>query len=312
MEKTKEVKELESADTREWAANIVDARFEKVVNLCEAAMNPDDIEGVHAMRVATRRLRSALRGFSPLLKEKSLKKVNQDLKKLANVLGLARDHDVAIVALRKLQKEAEREQIIQGLERLIEERCLQRERVQITLTQALEVAVIKDLQTRFKAALKEAIEKRQVQVLSLNEAGRDVVLTSLREFCDLSGSLYEPFNPKQLHQLRIAAKRLRYLLELFVECWGEKIVPFIEAITEMQTSLGEVHDANVWIKDFSHRLRKNKEALENDEFQTAAWILSEFAKKWTRNYRAALRLWRAWKENAFVERLRITVSQNAV
>ena len=47
-------------------------------------------------------------------------------------------------------------------------------------------------------------------------------------------------------EMRIAAKRLRYAIELFTVCWGARIAPFAEEIAEMQSFLGEVHDANGW------------------------------------------------------------------
>jgi CHAD domain-containing protein len=44
-------------------------RFDEVVNLRGAALDFRSIEGVHNMRVATRRLRSALRDYTPFMKQ---------------------------------------------------------------------------------------------------------------------------------------------------------------------------------------------------------------------------------------------------
>ena len=58
-----------------------------------------DIEGVHRMRVASRRLRAALEIFEPCFPKKPYKKALRDVKEIADALGERRDHDVAIKAL---------------------------------------------------------------------------------------------------------------------------------------------------------------------------------------------------------------------
>ena len=57
------------------------------------------------MRVASRRLRSALRDFLPYLRKRGLSSVQKRLRNIADALGEVRDHDVAIMALEELEKE---------------------------------------------------------------------------------------------------------------------------------------------------------------------------------------------------------------
>lgn len=311
MAKAKEITGLDcAADALGWAAEVLRVRFEEVASLRGAALNSEDIEGVHAIRVATRRLRSALRDFAPLMKRRPMKKVKRDLKRIADALGQARDQDVAIVALEKLKAEAKGERLKESVGKLIEECRAARERAQLDLMETLAVTAIEDLQTRFTAAIDEATKrKKSARVVSFNEAGRDAVSKSLQEFCDLSRSLYEPFNIEDLHELRITAKRLRYAIELFTACWGASIAPFAEEIAEMQSFLGEVHDTDVWIESLGELLRKSgEEAQGKAAHQTAAWLLSEFVKERTKNYRAALKLWSEWKENDFVTRMQTLTS----
>lgn len=312
MAKAREITGLDcAADANRWAAEVLRVRFEEIAESRAAALDSGDIEGVHQMRVATRRLRSALRDFAPLMRRRPLKKVKRDLKRVADALGAARDLDVAIVALERLQAEAKDEPVKAGVGKLIDERRAERERAQIDLTQTLAAAAVEDLQTRFAASIDEATKrKKSARVVSFNEAGRAAVFDSLRDFCDLSRSLYEPFNIEELHELRIAAKRLRYAIELFTACWGKTIAPFAEEIAEMQSFLGEVHDADVWIDGLGERLRRA--APENGERRTDVWLLSEFVKERTKNYRAALKLWSDWQENDFVERMRAVITEAAV
>src|ERR1041384_2964057 len=78
-------------------------RFGELVHFRSAALDWSDPEGVHSMRVASRRLRSALRDFTPYLHKRRLASVLKSLRDIADALGEVRDQDVAILALEKLQ-----------------------------------------------------------------------------------------------------------------------------------------------------------------------------------------------------------------
>lgn len=318
MSKAKEITGIDcSADALLWAAEVLRVRFDEVVNLRDAALDFADIEGVHSMRVATRRLRSALRDFVPLMNKRPPKRVRKDLKQLADALGAVRDQDVAIVALEALQIEAETDLIKDGVGKLLEERSGWREAARLNLTEALAAENLSNLHERFAATIdKLSSRKKSKQTISFNEAGRAVVADSLQNLLDLGASLYEPFKTEELHEMRIAAKRLRYAIELFVACWGARIAPFAEEIAEMQSFLGEVHDCDIWIESLGKRLQREQESAATDgsDFQTAAWLLSEFAKKRTKEYRSALKLWSEWEANRFAERMRAMIGaiHNAV
>lgn len=65
-----------------------------------------DIEGVHEMRVATRRLRAALEVFAPCLHRKRGARALREVKALAGALGERRDRDVQLELLAALQRES--------------------------------------------------------------------------------------------------------------------------------------------------------------------------------------------------------------
>src|ERR1044072_9905221 len=82
---------------------VIVTRFEELYHFRAAALDWSDPEGVHSMRVASRRLRSALRDFTPYLHKRRLSPVLKSLRDIADALGEVRDQDVAIMALEKLQ-----------------------------------------------------------------------------------------------------------------------------------------------------------------------------------------------------------------
>ena len=306
MAKAKEITGLDcGADVLEWADEVLRVRFEEILDKRAAALQTEDIEGVHDMRVATRRLRSAMRDFAPLMTRKPLKKVKKDLKRIADALGAARDEDVAIVALEKLRGKTRSKNIKSGIEDLIAERRGRREQAQINLLENISADALEELKGKFEKAVDAAARrKKSDREISFNQAGHKVVGKSVEEFCALSDHIYEPFIDEPLHELRIAAKRLRYAIELYTTCWGEHIVLFAKGIAEMQGFLGEVHDADVWLADLSRTLKNSK-----DENQANIWLLSEFVEKRTKNYRAALKLWSDWREHDFIEKFKTIVSR---
>ena len=66
----------------------------------------EDIEPLHDMRVATRRLRAALEVYAPCFPSKRHRKALKRVKKLADALGERRDRDVAIEFLTGFAGEA--------------------------------------------------------------------------------------------------------------------------------------------------------------------------------------------------------------
>ncbi len=83
----------------EVAARVVSVRTRELSEHAQGVLDTSDIERVHDMRVATRRLRAALEVFEPCFPEKDFKQALKEVKQLADGLGERRDRDVAIAAL---------------------------------------------------------------------------------------------------------------------------------------------------------------------------------------------------------------------
>lgn len=88
------------------AARVVKVRSKEVFAHSHGILDLDDVEGVHDMRVATRRLRAALEVFEPCFPRKRQRKALKKVKALADALGERRDVDVKIALLEGLAEEA--------------------------------------------------------------------------------------------------------------------------------------------------------------------------------------------------------------
>ena len=76
-------------------------------------------------------------------------------------------------------------------------------------------------------------------------ASAPVVLVRLQELLDLAESARDPENVEALHDLRIAAKRLRYTLEIFAPALGAEAEGLLSSVEALQERLGDIHDLDV-------------------------------------------------------------------
>ena len=103
MAKARDIPDLLPADSfRAAAAKVVAVRAQELFEHSENVLNTQDIERVHDMRVASRRLRAVLEIFAPCFPRKQHRGVLRDVKAVADALGERRDPDVHIAALRRI------------------------------------------------------------------------------------------------------------------------------------------------------------------------------------------------------------------
>src|SRR3954470_4667572 len=103
MAKARDIPQLADAQTfRAAAAMAVQVRAEEVFDHAAGVLDTSDIERVHAMRVATRRLRAVMEIFAPAFPKKQHRALLKEVKALAGALGERRDRDVAIDAMTRI------------------------------------------------------------------------------------------------------------------------------------------------------------------------------------------------------------------
>jgi CHAD domain-containing protein len=103
MAKAREIPDLTGAlSFRAAASATVETRAGEVFEHSENVLDTADIERVHDMRVATRRLRAAMEIFEQCFPKKEFKRALRDVKRLADTLGERRDPDVHIAELERV------------------------------------------------------------------------------------------------------------------------------------------------------------------------------------------------------------------
>jgi CHAD domain-containing protein len=286
-------------------------RFNELCGFQQAALDWTDPEGVHSMRVASRRLRSALRDFMPYLRKRPLAFALKQLRNIATALGEVRDQDVAIAALEDMVAHAPA-QFSSGLKQFVETRKQLREQARGELQAMLEASELKQLESEFVFGVDEATATRAGSpAITFLTMSREIILERLKEFEALSNGLLNPFEIETLHDMRIAAKRLRYAIELFQQCWGRSISGYAKRIARIQTALGGLHDCDVWIEGLGKHIMNARKHKQQDQLAALMWLLSHLVKLRTKHLRQAFARWREWETHEASEKLRAALSNEA-
>jgi CHAD domain-containing protein len=279
-------------------------RFQELYGFQQDALNWTDPEGVHSMRVASRRLRSALRDFMPYLRKRGLPHVLKQLRKIARALGEVRDLDVAIPALEDLQKQIPAK-FLPALKQSTDTRNEVRERAREGLTAILQTNHLQQFESEFIAAVNQATAPREGKPqISFSEMSSAIIQDRLKELERLSDGLFRPFDVEPLHEMRIAAKRLRYAIELFEQCWKGSIGLHAKRAARLQTALGDVHDCDVWIESFGKQINEARKNKQEEQVAAFVWLLSYFTKLRNKHLRKAFREWNAWEAHDISGKLR--------
>jgi CHAD domain-containing protein len=156
MARAQPIPTLDCGDTFAGAAaKVVSTRATELFELRAGVLDMDDVERLHDMRVATRRLRAVLEIFAPCFPRRAHRTVLRDVKLLADALGARRDPDVQMAALSGHAAEAPA-QDRRGVEVLIERLREDQSAANAGLSQALADAERSDLRGRLEALVEEA------------------------------------------------------------------------------------------------------------------------------------------------------------
>jgi CHAD domain-containing protein len=155
MAKPRDIPGLDGGEPfRAAAARVVAVRAQELWDHAAGVLDTEDIERVHDMRVATRRLRAVLEIFAPCFPGAMHREVLRDVKRLADALGERRDPDVQIAGLRRYAGRAASADR-PGLDLLIARLAERQARGNLALADALAEVERSDLRGRL-VALAEA------------------------------------------------------------------------------------------------------------------------------------------------------------
>lgn len=233
---------------RAAAARTIEVRSAEVFEFEQGVLDTADIERVHDMRVATRRLRAALEAFRQCFSSPDFKPALREVKDLADALGARRDPDVALAAIETIAQrlpDAARPGVGAFEDELRTDQVAGNARLKEALTHATRFALEPDQgdDVTFAQHAAAMIDKRRRR---LRKRGDRAVASG---------------KAADLHDTRIAAKRLRYVYEIAEPCFGADARRGAKTARGLQDVLGEIHDCDV----MSERIRARAGATPVDD-----------------------------------------------
>ncbi|NOG97183.1 MAG: CHAD domain-containing protein [Ignavibacteriae bacterium] len=233
----------------------------------EGVRNSAEIEYLHRMRVASRRLLNGLSTFSEAIPKRKLNKWNLEIRSLVRVLGKSRDLDVQIKYLRSNRKNIKTKNYKIGIERLILRLEQRRNQKQPGVVEAIyefnESSFKRDIKNIFDARnYKKRLTIKKLHDKKFINKIKKIISSKITGVLVFDETIYDQQNTAELHELRKAIKQLRYTLETFDFHYGGCIKMHIKIIKNIQDILGRIHDYDMWVELIPKFIIKEKRRTE--------------------------------------------------
>lgn len=263
----------------------------------------EDIEAVHRTRVASRRLRAGMVLFPFCLPAKRARRWKKDVRKVTGALGEARDLDVQIETLLEVMRDAD-DDSRPGIETIVDLKREARKSVQPSVVKWLD-----DLEERGTAQEMEEHLSAEVQRLDGTEtrteashaAGLVQVSARIRDLLAMEACVPVPDAVSEHHQMRIAAKHLRYSVEAFRSLFDNRLKDEIAMLKGIQDLLGEMHDCDVWLSEEAGLASSLSSIPEAQAGLTA--LMQDRKERRGRCYERFAALWPELRRTQFFENL---------
>ena len=226
-------------------------------------MKAGDVESVHKMRVTTRRLQASLDLLLMKDDEMGVRKLKKRLRRWRRWLSTVRNYDVFLIIIdrQSSSRRPSQSRKFDLLKTLLEERRrLRMEKVRrrlefidigaiatslgLTLDESetggeggAQIAAEEAADTRLTGACFPGMDKKRI---TLRTAARLEQRQS--EFLSLAAESHPTTDPLELHELRIAAKRVRYILEIVSEMGYGDATRGLNWLRVLQDKIGDWHD----------------------------------------------------------------------
>lgn len=266
-----------------------------------------DVEYVHRMRVASRRLRTALPLFSACLPQKRVKEWEKHIQRVTRALGAARDTDVHLEVLKDYYLHLTDPADKPGVRRLILRQRQLRVRLQrgvlIALDELQTSGTIPDLLARVEPLASD--EGDPTTSDALYRLAQRAVMADLEDMLEYEPYLFQPERVKELHAMRISAKHLRYSMEIFAPIYPDELKGTLQIMRKLQTALGEIHDDDVWMVTLPEFMRKEARRVLKYTGSSAPMrrltpglghFMEECQRRRAAEYENLLRDWQKWKD----------------
>jgi len=209
-----------------------------------------DIEFVHRIRVASRRLNTALVIFHNDYHDKRMRVWQKDVRQATRILGQARDLDIQAACvkdfLKGLSEPAKRPGVRRLLLRIIQRRQRAQKKMLTVLDELDRHQTLTAIDIKSRARAKTKRGQFDVNYVELTAFASKAIIPRLKKFLSYDPYVEHVEAVEELHAMRLAAKSLRYTLECFASIYKDGLAGYLSALRKIQEQLGIIHDCDIW------------------------------------------------------------------
>ena len=306
--------------------------FEKEI---EGVRQAEDIEYIHRMRVASRRLRAALPLFRSCFPAKQYGKWMEEMANITRALGEARDADVQIAFLVKFRKKAAaawkkksgqdpaaENPLAPGTAFLLAELKRKRDQLQARVLTALDALEKSGALPGMRDAILARIAagrrtRAEAGAYGIPTIAAFRIVSRLAAMRSFEPWVDHPDAVAEHHAMRIAAKKLRYTMEAYAPLYRLALAKPLARVKKVQEILGDIHDNDVWIDHVTRLLLRERSLLRtrNEEKRPDTTTLASLRlflqdRERERNHlhRHFVRFWQSLLRQGTWEELRRTLT----
>ena len=231
--------------------------IQRVSNKLDDYIKVPNEENIHDIRKAVRRLEASYRSLpsKKVRRKRVIREYAEYSKKLFSINSQIRDFDIINEKLQKYPSNPQRDNIIEAMKATRNER-LERAKTIALAIKSTDIATILDEIGVTEKELQKRYNKILSRLISNIESNFPVVITN-------------PLALEELHDLRIACKKLRYMLELLPD-ENKLATKTRESLQKVQDMLGSIHDCDFTIDYLRSLPQSSKEVqdivnMENNE-----------------------------------------------
>ena len=199
-----------------------------------------DVEAVHQLRVAMRRLRATLALFEPVLPPGVVASLTEDLAWLGRGVGGVRDLDVLAIVIGALERSLDdaARAALGALEHALAER---RAVALVEMGRLLDMPRTRRVRARLAQLARPRARTRPTA--RLGDVAGDLLRPRLAAVRRAGHDLDPETPPVAFHRLRVRVKRLRYGCETLESLAPDAVRPLVRRLVRLQDALGEHQDA---------------------------------------------------------------------
>jgi CHAD domain-containing protein len=297
-------------------------QLKNLQNEVQGVQRAMDIECIHRMRVASRRLRSAQEYFDSILPKKNATIWEKQIQSITAALGNARDLDIQIEAIQQYQLQNDDIRLLPGFKRLILRLSQKRKQAQLSVLLSVSKFTSNPVIKRVQKQLSHFVEpdgNEHFISMPLRLLANQAINEKLTNFISYEPFVHIPEKKLELHAMRIAAKHLRYTMEIFAPLFPGELSDWLQPVRQAQEQLGVIHDCDMWIDflpqflDSEHELSQNYYGHSRTHYRIIPGILNfQQNRQEIRNqtYQQFVAFWDSLQEIRLWQRLLDYLSEN--